>query len=160
LLHVDIALRPRSRHDQSLDTRFCGSRPLPGNEVVPDAEDQWTNAVAIRARPAAVWPWILQMGFRVSWAFVLLRVFHPVHFAMQRNQLLTRKRRVEATGPDRGPGGVGRLGTAAVWISAVCCLPYLVLRVLFQFVADTRDVRCLTGPVSGQQRQRRRCHRR
>jgi hypothetical protein len=50
--------------------------------------------------------------------------------------------------PDRA-AGVGRLGTAAAWISAVCCLPYLVLRVLFQFVADTRDVRCLTGPVRG-----------
>jgi hypothetical protein len=153
LLHVDIALRPRSRHDQSLDTRFCGSRPLPGNEVVPDAEDQWTNAVAIRARPAAVWPWILQMGFRVSWAFVLLRVFHPVHFAMQRNQMLTLKRRVEATGPDRGPGGVGRLGTAAVWISAVCCLPYLVFKLLWTFgipmgIAD-RSVLDDSGWVAG-----------
>jgi hypothetical protein len=27
--------------------------------------------------------------------------------------------------------GVGRLGTAAAWISAVCCLPYLVLKVLW-----------------------------
>ncbi len=28
-----------------------------------------------------------------------------------------------------GAAGVGRLGTAAAWISAVCCLPYLVLKV-------------------------------
>ena len=27
--------------------------------------------------------------------------------------------------------GVGRLGTAAAWISAVCCLPYLVLKVVW-----------------------------
>lgn len=27
------------------------------------------------------------------------------------------------------PAGVGRLGTAAAWISAVCCLPYLILKV-------------------------------
>lgn len=27
--------------------------------------------------------------------------------------------------------GVGRLGTAAAWISAVCCLPYLVLKLLW-----------------------------
>jgi hypothetical protein len=31
---------------------------------------------------------------------------------------------------DRG-GGVGRLGRAAAWISAVCCLPYLVLKVFW-----------------------------
>jgi len=31
------------------------------------------------------------------------------------------------------PGGVDRLGTAAAWISAVCCLPYLVLKVLWAF---------------------------
>jgi hypothetical protein len=29
--------------------------------------------------------------------------------------------------------GVGRLGTAAAWISAVCCLPYLVLKVVWMF---------------------------
>jgi hypothetical protein len=27
--------------------------------------------------------------------------------------------------------GVGRLGMAAAWISAVCCLPYLVLKVVW-----------------------------
>ena len=30
-------------------------------------------------------------------------------------------------------GGVGRLGTAAAVISAVCCLPYLVLKVAWTF---------------------------
>ena len=28
-------------------------------------------------------------------------------------------------------GGVGRLGTAAAWISAVCCLPYLFLKIVW-----------------------------
>ena len=209
-------LRVRARGDE-------GRRPLPGDEIVPDAKDQWTNAVTIRARPADIWPWILQMGstragwysydgldnrgrpsaerivpelqdvevgdvipwtptgrealivraiepertlvlggtrppFRVSWAFVLqplddmttrliarcrvvprsvavgllLRLLHPVHFAMQRKQLLTLERRVQATVPHRTPG-VGRLGTAAVWIAAVCCLPYLISKVLWTF---------------------------
>ncbi|HEU0040854.1 MAG TPA: hypothetical protein VFQ15_00755 [Jiangellaceae bacterium] len=36
----------------------------------------------------------------------------------------------EAEVPDRS-AGVGRLGMAAAWISAVCCLPYLVLKVLW-----------------------------
>lgn len=196
-----------------------GRRSLPGDEIVPDAKGQWTNAITIRARPADIWPWILQMGctragwysydgldnggrpsaerivpelqevevgevfpwtptdgegfvvrviepdralvlggtpppFRMSWAFVLeprdetttrliarcravprnvavgllLRLVHPVHFAMQRKQLLTLRRRVEA--PYRAPG-VARLGTTAVWIAAVCCLPYLTFKVLW-----------------------------
>ena len=46
-----------------------------------------------------------------------------------------RRRRVvlgvtDAKAPDRA-AGVGRLGTAAAWISAVCCLPYLVLKVVW-----------------------------
>jgi hypothetical protein len=196
-----------------------GRRPLPGDEIVPDAKDQWTNAITVRARPADIWPWIVQMGctragwysydgldnggqpsaeriipelqdihvgdvfpwtptdgdgfivrdiepdralvlggtpppFRMSWAFalqpldetttrliarcravprsmrvgLLLRLFHPIHFAMQRKQLLTLKRRAEANAAYRAPG-VGRLGTAAVWIAAVCCLPYLAFKV-------------------------------
>jgi hypothetical protein len=180
-------LRVRARGDE-------GRRPLPGDEIVPDSKDQWTSCVTIRARPADIWPWIVQMGctragwysydgldnggrpsaerivpelqdvqegdvfpwtptdregfivraiepdralvlggtpppFRMSWAFVLeplnatstrliarcraaprsvavgllLRLFHPVHFAMQRKQLLTLKRRVEAAVADRVP---------------------------------------------------------
>ena len=46
-----------------------------------------------------------------------------------------RRRRVvlgvtDAKAADRA-AGVGRLGTAAAWISAVCCLPYLVLKVVW-----------------------------
>lgn len=36
----------------------------------------------------------------------------------------------DGTAPSRA-AGVGRLGTAAAWISAVCCLPYLVLKVVW-----------------------------
>ncbi len=40
--------------------------------------------------------------------------------------------RTDATVPSWA-AGVGRLGTAAAWISAVCCLPYLVLKVVWTF---------------------------
>ena len=43
-----------------------------------------------------------------------------------------RRRVVPGTADARVPSraaGVGRLGTAAAWISAICCLPYLVLKV-------------------------------
>jgi hypothetical protein len=36
----------------------------------------------------------------------------------------------DAKVPDRA-AGIGRLGTAAAWISAICCLPYLVLKVVW-----------------------------
>jgi PPOX class probable F420-dependent enzyme len=163
-------------------------RSLPGDDLVADAKVQWTHAITIRADPADIWPWLVQMGCRragwysydgldngglrsaerivaalqhvqvgdifpmapvaddtfvvrmvepgralvlgdvdggMSWAFVLdpvdqtatrlhtriravhhsrsfelfLKVFlHPVHFAMQRKQLLNLKRLVEARG--------------------------------------------------------------
>jgi hypothetical protein len=38
--------------------------PLPGDELVPDAKLRWTHGVTIRARPADVWPWLVQMGCR------------------------------------------------------------------------------------------------
>jgi hypothetical protein len=40
------------------------ARMLPGDEVLPDAGLQTTRAVAIDAPPAAIWPWLLQMGPR------------------------------------------------------------------------------------------------
>ena len=44
------------------------SRPLPGDELVPDAEFDQTMAVTIGAPPSAVWPWLLQMGYgRGGW---------------------------------------------------------------------------------------------
>lgn len=36
--------------------------PLPGDDLVPKARTQWTNAVTIDAPPEAVWPWLVQMG--------------------------------------------------------------------------------------------------
>jgi hypothetical protein len=44
---------PRSRED---------SRALPGDELLPDANGQVTQAVTIDAPAAAIWPWLVQMG--------------------------------------------------------------------------------------------------
>ncbi|HET9740383.1 MAG TPA: hypothetical protein VFP78_19895 [Solirubrobacteraceae bacterium] len=38
--------------------------PLPGDELLPRARGQWTNAITIRARPADIWPWLVQLGCR------------------------------------------------------------------------------------------------
>jgi hypothetical protein len=37
------------------------ARPLAGDELVPDAEQQ-THAITIEAAPEAVWPWLVQIG--------------------------------------------------------------------------------------------------
>lgn len=39
-------------------------RDLPGDELLPDAAHQITQAVTIEAPPEAVWPWLVQMGCR------------------------------------------------------------------------------------------------
>ena len=39
-------------------------RTLPGDAFLPDAGAQVTYAITIHASPAAIWPWLLQMGCR------------------------------------------------------------------------------------------------
>jgi uncharacterized protein YndB with AHSA1/START domain len=39
-------------------------RSLRGDELVRDAKLGWTYAISIHARPADVWPWLVQMGCR------------------------------------------------------------------------------------------------
>jgi hypothetical protein len=38
------------------------SRPLPGDELLEEADGVATRAITIHAPPSAVWPWIAQMG--------------------------------------------------------------------------------------------------
>jgi hypothetical protein len=43
-------------------------RPPPGDEIVPDAEHQWTDGITIGRPPADIWPWLVQMGCnRAGW---------------------------------------------------------------------------------------------
>ncbi len=37
--------------------------PMPGDELVPEASFCATRALTIKAPPAAVWPWLVQLGF-------------------------------------------------------------------------------------------------
>jgi len=38
------------------------SRKLPGDELLPGAGTVATRAITIDAPPAAIWPWLVQMG--------------------------------------------------------------------------------------------------
>ena len=68
--------------------------PLPGDELLPRARGQWTNAITIRARPTDIWPWLVAYDTRAV-GLGLHLLGHPLHSAMQRRQLLTLKRRIE-----------------------------------------------------------------
>lgn len=49
-------------------TRSEARAVLPGDELVTPAQLQATRAVTIAAPPAAVWPWLVQMGYgRAGW---------------------------------------------------------------------------------------------
>jgi hypothetical protein len=39
-------------------------RSLSGDELVADAKIRWNHAITIRAHPADIWPWLVQMGCR------------------------------------------------------------------------------------------------
>jgi len=39
-------------------------RPLPGDDLLPDASAQMTHGVTINASPEEIWPWLAQMGCR------------------------------------------------------------------------------------------------
>ena len=45
-----------------------GSKPLPGDDLVPNAEAVDTRGIDIAASPKDVWPWLVQMGYgRAGW---------------------------------------------------------------------------------------------
>ena len=49
-------------------TREEVARSMPGDKVVPAPTFNATRAVTIDARPEAIWPWIVQIGFgRAGW---------------------------------------------------------------------------------------------
>lgn len=44
------------------------TKPLPGDDLVPDAQASDTRGITIEAAPDRVWPWLVQMGYgRAGW---------------------------------------------------------------------------------------------
>ena len=56
-----------------------GTREMPGDELVPDAEAVDTRGITIAATPADVWPWLVQMGYRrAGWySYDAIDMNHP-----------------------------------------------------------------------------------
>jgi hypothetical protein len=59
-LAYQLVIRPWHRKWGALDEEV--QRPLPGDDLVPDAKLSATHAITIYASPAEVWPWLVQMG--------------------------------------------------------------------------------------------------
>lgn len=58
LVTAVVSRRPvRPRGDEA-------TRSLPGDELVANAKVRWNHAITICARPADIWPWLVQMGCR------------------------------------------------------------------------------------------------
>lgn len=55
-----VAVRPRLLRWGATDAEV--SNPMPGDELVADANFAMTFAISIAAPPADVWPWLAQMG--------------------------------------------------------------------------------------------------
>jgi hypothetical protein len=60
--HRSIAVTIRATDEER-------TRPLPGDECIPDPLDTITHAVTIDCPPREVWPWLVQMGAgnRAGW---------------------------------------------------------------------------------------------
>ena len=52
----------RSRHLHWGATDNEITAPLPGDDLQPHAQYRTTRAITIQAPPAAVWPWLVQVG--------------------------------------------------------------------------------------------------
>ncbi len=60
-------------------------RTLPGDDQIPHPDTQWTRAIIVKAKSAAVWPWLVQIGhgrggyYSYPWLERLmgLRAAHP-----------------------------------------------------------------------------------
>lgn len=52
----------RRRHLNWGATASEVARPMPGDDLVPAAQYRSTRAITIAAPPAAVWPWLVQVG--------------------------------------------------------------------------------------------------
>ena len=70
----------RRRHQRWGATDAEVSAPMPGDELVPGCQYRCTRAITIDAAPAAVWPWLVQVGFGKAGFYsndLLDNVAHP-----------------------------------------------------------------------------------
>lgn len=58
------------------------SRPLPGDDLVPHPMVETTHAITIHAPAAAIWPWLVQMGYDRGWWYTDARWYRLLETAL------------------------------------------------------------------------------
>ena len=57
-----FVIRPWHLHWGATDEE--AARSMPGDDLIPNPDIAFTRAITINAPPQAVWPWLVQMGYR------------------------------------------------------------------------------------------------
>lgn len=81
------------------------ARPLPGDDVVPDADVVMDRAFTVDAAPAVVWPWLVQLGKQRAGWYLPRRVERVVPAGRRAARTLLPQHRSLAVGdvvPDYG----------------------------------------------------------
>jgi hypothetical protein len=87
-------------------------RPLPGDDIVPHPMLETTHAITIRAPRAAIWPWLVQMGYHRagwytdSWYVWVDKYLFRIERPLSADHILPQFQRLEVgdTVPDGPPG--------------------------------------------------------
>jgi hypothetical protein len=87
-------------------------RPLPGDNVVPHPMLETTHAITIRAPRAAIWPWLIQMGYHQagwytdSWYLLVDKYIFGIERPLSADHILPQFQHLEVgdTVPDGPPG--------------------------------------------------------
>lgn len=58
----NFAFTPWQRHWGATQSEI--ERPMPGDDIVPDANLVSTRAITVHAWPREIWPWLAQMGYQ------------------------------------------------------------------------------------------------
>jgi hypothetical protein len=88
-------------------------RSLPGDDLVPHPMAETTHAISIRAPAAAIWPWLVQMGYDRGWWYTDARWYRLLETALWKAKPHTSAERIipelqllaaDDTVPDGPPG--------------------------------------------------------
>jgi hypothetical protein len=121
-------------------------RSLPGDDLVPHPMAETTHAVTIHAPPAAIWPWLVQMGYERGWWYTDARWYRLVETSLWKAKPHTSADRiipefqhlaVGDTVPD-GPPGTAFFTVAALEPQRVLAL-YSTTHLLFMAPAFLRN---------------------
>ena len=122
------------------------SRSLPGDDLVSHPMVETTHAITIHAPAAAIWPWLVQMGYDRGWWYTDARWYRLLEMALWKakphtsaDHIIPELQRLSVgdTVPD-GPPGTASFTVAALEPHKVLAL-YSTTHLLFMAPASVRN---------------------